>query len=90
MNYNKNERLSFYSERKLSSGKIWMLFILFGWSYGSMGKGWKQLFYYCTLGGLGLWTAYVIFTLNGKIRKYNKAIANKVGLNSDDLIMLGL
>lgn len=43
--YNKNEKLSFYNNRKVDSGKMWILFILFGWSYGSMGQMGKQIFF---------------------------------------------
>ena len=43
-----------YSQRKLSPTTIWLLFLLLGWSYGSMGSLLKQIFYYLTLGGFGL------------------------------------
>ena len=89
-NYSKNEKLSFYNERKLDSGKMWILFLFLGWSYGSMGQMGKQIFFYLTLGGLGLWTLYVLFTLNGKIKKLNKNVATQVGLSEEDVSMLGL
>lgn len=88
--YNKNEKLNFYNERRLDSSKMWILFLLLGWSYGSMGQMGKQIFFYLTLGGLGLWTLYVLFTLSDKIKKYNKNIARQVGLNEEDILMLGL
>lgn len=88
--YNKNEKLSFYNERKLESGRMWILFLFLGWSYGSMGQMSKQIFFYLTLGGLGLWTLYVLFTLSDKIKKHNKNIARQVGLNEEDILMLGL
>lgn len=87
---NKNEKLSFYHERKLESSKMWILFLICGWSYGSMGQMGKQIFYYLTLGGLGLWALYVLFTLGGKIKKFNKDVAKQVGLNEEDISMLGL
>ena len=88
--YNKSEKLSFYDQRKVSSGTIWLLFLFFGWSYGSMNQIGKQLFYYLTLGGCGLWAIYLLFTLNGKILNYNYEIAKEVGLSDEDLNMLGL
>lgn len=88
--YNKNEKLSFYNERKLESGRMWILFLFLGWSYGSMGQMGKQILFYLTLGGLGLWTIYVLFTLSDKIKKFNKNIARQVGLNEEDILMLGL
>ena len=56
---------------KANPSTIWITFLFLGWSYGSLGQPVKQLFYYLTLGGFGLWTLYVLFTLNSKIRKYN-------------------
>jgi hypothetical protein len=50
----------------------------------------KQVFYYLTLGGLGVWTLYRLFTLNAAIKNYNRKLALKVGLSSEDLIKLGL
>jgi len=88
--YNKNEKLSFYNERKLESGKMWILFLFLGWSYGSMGQMVKQIFFYLTLGGLGLWMLYVLFTLSSKVKKFNKNVARQVGLNEEDIAMLGL
>jgi len=88
--YNKNEKLSFYNERKLESGKMWILFLFLGWSYGSMGQMGKQIFFYLTLGGLGLWMLYVLFTLSSKVKKFNKNVARQVGLNEEDIAMLGL
>ena len=88
--YSKNEKLLFYNERKVNSGKAWLLFMFLGWSYGSLGKIGKQIFYYLTIGGLGLWTLYVLFTLNGKIKGYNRNVAKEVGLDEEDITMLGL
>lgn len=82
--------LYFYNSRKLDTGITWLLFLLFGWSYGSMGSMGKQILFYLTLGGLGLWFLYVLFTLNSKIRKYNKKAALEAGVPADDLVKLGL
>jgi hypothetical protein len=78
--YNRNEKLSFYNERKLETGKTWILFLLLGWYYGSINKIGKQILFYLTLGGLGVWTLYLLFTLNGNIKKHNIHIAKQVGL----------
>ena len=50
----------------------------------------KQVFYYLTLGGLGLWALYRLFTLNGAIKKYNRKIATEIGLSAEDILKLGL
>ena len=88
--YNKNEKLAFYNQSKLDASKIWLLFLLLGWSYGSMGQMGKQILYYLTIGGLGIWAIYWLFTLNGKVKKYNRDIALRVGLDATDLLMLGI
>lgn len=79
-----------YRERKANSSTIWILFIFLGWSYGSLGKIGLQIFYYLTLGGLGIWMLIRLFTLNGAIKEYNKNIAKDVGFNNDELVQLGL
>jgi hypothetical protein len=88
--YTKNEKLNFYNERKVQKNRIWLLFLFLGWSYGSMGSLAKQIFFYLTFGGFGIWTLYVLFTLSGKITKYNRSIAEQVGLDNKDMVMLGL
>jgi hypothetical protein len=79
-----------YNSQRLNSTNIWLTFLLIGWSYGSMGSVGKQIFFYITFGGFGIWTLYRLFTLNKAIKNYNKTIALKCGLSSDDLIKLGL
>jgi len=79
-----------YQERSIKSSTGWLLFLFLGWSYGSRGEMGKQIFYYLTLGGLGLWALYVLFTLSGKMKSYNRNIAQQVGFTSDEIMSLGL
>ena len=79
-----------YEQRVITPTSMWLLFLFLGWSYGSMGKMGKQIFYYLTLGGIGFWIIYRLFTLNGAIRKYNKQIAYECGFTNDEIIKLGL
>ncbi len=79
-----------YEGKKLSTGKAWLMFMFFGWSYGSMDKIGKQIFFYLTAGGCGLWTLYVMFTLNKKIKEYNKRMALQCGFEVTDLRKYGL
>ena len=88
--YNRNEKINFFNQRKVESSKAWLLFLLLGWSYGSLGSMGKQIFFYLTIGGLGLWGFYVLFTLNSKVKKHNKEIAKQIGLSHSDIEMLGL
>lgn len=79
-----------YQQRALNSTSIWLLFLFLGWSYGSMGKMGKQILYYISFGGVGLWLVYRLFTLNGAIRKYNKKIAFECGFSNQEVFQLGL
>jgi hypothetical protein len=87
---NQMEKQFIYEQRAVKPATIWLLFLLVGWSYGSMGQIGKQIFYYLTLGGLGLWALYRLFTLNGKIRNYNKQIALECGFTTDEILRMGL
>lgn len=88
--YSTSDKINLYNSRKLDATKMWILFLFLGWSYGSMGSMGKQILYYITVGGLGIWALYCLFTLNGKIKKYNRDIALEVGLEATDLMKLGL
>ena len=35
-----------YNAQAVDKGSIWILFLLVGWSYGSMNKMGKQIFYF--------------------------------------------
>ena len=84
------EKIFYYNERKANSGTIWVLYLLLGWSYGSLGKIGLQILFYLTLGGLGLWAFIRLFTLSGAIRDYNRKIAMEVGLTSEEMMQMGL
>jgi len=82
--------IDIYNNKKVDSTKIWLMFIFLGWSYGSLGSMGKQVLFYLTLGGFGIWTFIRLFTLGGSIKKCNKKIAIDSGLSSDDMLKLGL
>lgn len=69
-----------YEQEKINKTTIWILFLFFGWSYGSFNKMGMQILYWITLGGFGIWWIYVLFTLNKKVNNYNLEIANKYNL----------
>ena len=71
-------------------GKIWTLFLLLGWSYGSLGNIGIQMLYYFTLGGLFIWTFIRLFTLNKSIKNYNKSICIRYRLTADEMLQLGV
>lgn len=79
-----------YNTQKADNSKLWLLFLLLGWSYGSLGSIGKQVLFYLTFGGLGMWALYRMFTLNKAIKKYNRQIAINCGLDSNELLKLNL
>ena len=87
---NAMDKFQIYQERKYNSTTGWLLFLFLGWSYGSMNKIGKQIFFYLTLGGLGLWTLYRLFTLNRAMKEYNKKIAIGLGFENKELLQLRL
>ena len=84
------EKLIMFESRKASSNKIWMLFLLLGWSYGSLGNIGLQILFYLTLGGLGVWTFVRLFTLSSAIKAYNLQIAKELGFDVQDMNTLNL
>jgi hypothetical protein len=79
-----------YQSRKANPTTVWLLFIFLGWSYGSLGKIGTQIFFYITLGGIGIWTLIRLFTLSGAIKEYNRQIAAQVGLSTEEMMSLGV
>ena len=83
-------KLLAYESRKANTGTIWLLFLFLGWSYGSLDKIGLQILYYITFGGIGIWAFIRLFTLSGAIKDYNRRIASKVGLDTQEMATLNL
>jgi len=83
-------KIMIYQSRKANPTTVWLLFIFLGWSYGSLGKIGTQIFFYITLGGIGIWTLIRLFTLSGAIKEYNRQIAAQVGLSTEEMMSLGV
>ena len=79
-----------YKNRSLGKTKTWLLFLFFGWSYGSMNQIGKKILFYLTFGGFGFWAFWVLITLNKKIKEHNKVVALECGFDLEDLIKYGL
>ena len=84
------DKLLIYNQRSVNATTTWLLFLFLGWSYGSMGQVGKQILFYLTLGGFGIWTLVRLFNLNGAIKDYNKKIAAEVGMDNQEMAILGL
>lgn len=85
-----SEKLMIYKERRQDKTLAWILFLFLGWSYGSYGEYFKQVLYYITFAGLGLWWIYILFTLSSKINNHNRRIAFEVGFTDAELHTIGL
>jgi hypothetical protein len=90
MSYTKNEKIAFYNERKLENTKTWLMFLILGWCYGNFGQMGKQILFYLTFGGCGIWTLITLLNFNNMIKQHNLAIANELELDEQDIKMLGL
>ncbi|MEI6865769.1 hypothetical protein [Flavicella sp.] len=84
------ENLLMYESGKLNTTVIWLLFLFFGWSYGSMDKVGTQILFYITFGGAGIWAIVRLFTLNGAIKDYNRKKGILANLSNKQMIALGL
>ena len=82
-----NTNIIAFNSRKLKKSNVWITFIFLGWSYGSMNQMGKQILYYLTCGGFGLWTLYRLFTLNSKIDQFNYNLAVELGLTESEMNM---
>ena len=77
-----NSKLFIYQDEKINKGTAWLLFLFFGWSYGSFGKIGKQILFWITIGGFGFWSLYVLFTLNKKINNHNTELRRRLGIQN--------
>ena len=84
------ENLMIYESSKLNSTVTWLLYLFFGWSYGSMGKVGMQILFYITIGGFGIWALIRLFTLNGAIKEYNSKKAILANLSNKQIVAMGL
>ena len=83
-------KMLLYDQSKKDTLNTWLLFLVFGWSYGCFESYTKQIMYYLTGGLFGIWTLYICFTLNSKIKEYNLKVADIIGFDGEELSMLGL
>ena len=85
-----NEKMLMAQSQFANTTTVWLLFLFLGWSYGSLGKIGIQILFYLTLGGFGVWAIIRLFTLSGSIKDYNKAIAIRYGLSTDQMLQMGV
>jgi hypothetical protein len=71
---------AFFNEYELKKKKLsigYVLWLIFGFHYLYYGKGWLQLFYWVTLGGLGIWALIDLFRMPSIRDEANEQIARQ-------------
>jgi TM2 domain-containing membrane protein YozV len=61
-----------------STGTAYLFWFLLGAHYAYLGKWGIQILYWLTLGGLGIWALIDLFTMSGKVNKYNAEIFQQI------------
>lgn len=61
-----------------STGTAYLFWFLLGAHYAYLGKWGIQILYWLTLGGLGIWALIDLFTMSGKVNKYNADIFQQI------------
>ncbi len=61
-----------------STGTAYLFWFLFGAHYAYLGKWEIQILYWITLGGFGIWAFIDLFTMSGKVNKFNVAIFQQI------------
>jgi len=74
-----NQNKHYLQTQIKSTGTAYLLFfLLFGTHYAYLGKWGWQILYWITLGGFGIWMIIDIFTIPGKVNRYNAKIIQKI------------
>lgn len=61
-----------------STGTAYLFWFLLGAHYAYLGKWGIQILYWITAGGLGIWALIDLFTMSGKVNKYNADIFQQI------------
>ena len=61
-----------------STGTAYLFWFTLGAHYAYLGKWGIQILYWITLGGLGIWALIDLFTMSGKVNKYNADIFQQI------------
>ena len=61
-----------------STGTAYLFWFLLGAHYAYLGKWGIQILYWITLGGIGIWALIDLFTMSGKVNKYNAEIFQQI------------
>ena len=79
-----------YNNQKVSTGTTYLLFLCFGYSYGRFDQWGKQILFWITFGGFGIWALILLFTLGSKVKEHNRKIAMRCGFDNEELVKYNL
>ena len=68
----------YYQSKIKSTGTAYLFWILLGAHYAYLGKWGIQILFWITFGGLGIWWLIDLFTVSGKVEKYNMPIFEEI------------
>lgn len=69
-----------YLQSKIkSTGTAYLLWFFLGAHYAYLGRWGLQILYWFTVGGVGLWALYDLFTMSGKVSNHNSEIFRQLG-----------
>lgn len=60
-----------------STGTAYLFFLLLGSHYAYLGQWGKQILFWFTVGGFGIWALIDLFTIGGKVESYNTKVELK-------------
>jgi len=61
-----------------SSGIAYLLWFFLGAQYAYLGKWGIQILYWITLGGMGIWMFFDLFTIPGKVSRHNAKLFSQI------------
>lgn len=76
-----SEFLEEYQRSAKGSGITYLFWFFFGCHYAYLGQWGKQILFWCTFGGAGLWMLIDLFRIPGLVSDYNKDVATNVMRN---------
>jgi len=68
----------YLQSRVKSTGTAYLFWFLLGAHYAYLGKWGVQILYWLTFGGIGIWALIDLFTMSGKVNKYNADIFRQI------------
>lgn len=66
-----------------SVGTAYLCWCFFACHYAYLGKWKTQILFWCTFGGLGIWTLIDLFRVGGMVNKHNAVIAEQIQVIED-------